>query len=288
MQCMEIWGGNEPMDNAISVPGLDVCVYSKPHDGDDSGGDIHYISMCAAGMISRFAVADISGHGIEASGLADKLRKLMRKHINKVDQSRFVSSLNDEFSRLADEGNFATAVLATYYAPTDHLIVCNAGHPHPLWYRAAHRSWSFLTHDHEDVAQTGTAVGLKDLPLGVIRPTSYTQFAVPLKPGDIIVFYTDSLVEATDANGAQIGLDGLLGLARGLESEDPVALCHALVQRVTEYRGGEPSTDDETVVVLHHNAADPPKTPWTEKVRVMGRLLGLVGEVGMPEEGARH
>ena len=284
MHCMEIWGGNEPMDSAISVPGLDVHVYSKPHDGDLSGGDIHYVSMCAAGMISRFAVADVSGHGAGVSGLAEKLRTLMRKHINKVDQSRFASSLNDEFGRLADEGRFATAVLATYYAPTDHLVVCNAGHPHPLWYHADDRRWRLLSEDDELVVQSGRTVGIRDLPLGVIDPTAYSQFAVPLSAGDLVVFYTDAMVEAASPDGRQLGEQGLVEIANGLERTDPVSLCRELVERVAEFRGGVPSDDDETMVVLHHNAADPPKMTLGEKVRVMGRLLGIVPESGMPTQ----
>src|SRR5690606_40547076 len=41
---------------------LDAWIYSKPHGGKQ-GGDVHYVSSCAAGMLTRLLVADVRGHG---------------------------------------------------------------------------------------------------------------------------------------------------------------------------------------------------------------------------------
>ena len=134
IHCMEIIGGNEPVTRALSSPGLDIWVNSLPHHGDTGGGDIHYFSMCGAGQVTRLALADVSGHGQSVGDMARTLRKLMRKHINELDQTRFAQELNHEFGRVVSAGRFATAVLTTYFAPTQNLIVVNAGHPRPLWY----------------------------------------------------------------------------------------------------------------------------------------------------------
>ena len=75
----------------------------------------------------------------------------------------------------------------SYFAPTDHLIVCNAGHPRPIWYDASEKSWRFLDHT---VKETSDAPN--NLPLGLIDPTKYVQFAVKLSPDDLVVAYTDS------------------------------------------------------------------------------------------------
>src|SRR3954467_8791670 len=125
MQCMEVWGGNEARDNGVTMPGLDAWVYSRPYHGDASGGDLPYVSSCAPGRISRFLVADVSGHGAVVSDIAVKLRTLMRRYVNYIDQSRVVETLNREFSELAKPGKFATAVMLTYWAPTDYVAVCN-------------------------------------------------------------------------------------------------------------------------------------------------------------------
>lgn len=277
LQCMEIWGGNEAIENAISVPGIDIYVYSRPYLDDQSGGDIHYISMCGAGNISRFVIADVSGHGEAVSQMATTLRKIMRRHINTVDQTRFTRALNHEFSGLSDAGQFATAIMATYYAPTDHMIICNAGHPRPLWYRADLQQWELLTHDSPSVPRTKTAreVGIRNLPLGIIEPTSYEQFAIPLSKNDLLVFYTDALIES---GKPQLGERGLIDLVRTIDPNRPEEFGPALRAMHEAHRGDEPLDDDMTLLVLHHNAADPPRQSFPEKARVLGRMLGLGGD----------
>ena len=71
MQCMEIWGGSQAADTAVSTPGLDIHVRSQPYGGAASGGDVHYVSLCGGGVITRLIVADLSGHG---AALAEQLR----------------------------------------------------------------------------------------------------------------------------------------------------------------------------------------------------------------------
>ena len=95
---------------------------------------MHYISTCGAGYVTRLALADIAGHGESVDGLAIALRKLMRKYINTLDQTRFATALNRELMASPKQGPFATALLLTYFAPTRHLIICNAGHGRPLRY----------------------------------------------------------------------------------------------------------------------------------------------------------
>jgi sigma-B regulation protein RsbU (phosphoserine phosphatase) len=270
MQCMEIWGGNTAFDSAVSMPGIDAWVFSQPHAGDEHGGDVHYISMCAGGKIARFAVADIAGHGASAGGLANELRKLMRKHINTVNQARFVRSLNRHMVSNADDGRFATALLATYFAPKDRLILCNAGHPPPLLYRAASHQWMILNEDlDERLASAG------NLPLGIIQPTNYEQFAIALQPGDVVLMYTDSLIEASNAMGRQLGSQGLLELVRTLNIADPSSIARCLLQAIAGYRQG-PADDDVTLVVMHHHAQGRPRFGPIERARTIGRMIGLL------------
>ncbi len=277
--CMEIWGGNHAVLNAVSAPGIDAWVYSMPYKGHAAGGDVHYVSMCAAGKISRFFVADVSGHGDEVAHASLRLRDLMRRHINTVDQSHFTRAIGAEFqSGGNDDGLFATAVLATYFAPTDHLVVCNAGHPRPLWYSAARREWRLLRHDDAGVSALPCAaeVGISDLPLGLIDPTAYTQFAVPMAKGDVVVLYTDSLMEARNPRGEQLGETGLLELARTLDSSRPDRLIDDLLRAIDGHRAGCEPDDDVTLIVLHHNASEPPRYSLAERASALLKMLGLV------------
>lgn len=271
LQCMEIWGGNRATRRHASVSGIDAYVYSQPYDGQSAGGDIHYVSMCGSGRVVRFAVADVSGHGDAVGGLATELRSLVRKHINKVDQTRFVRSLNEEFSRLAEAGMFATAVLATYFAPTDHLIVVNAGHPTPFWYSAKENAWRRL-----ESSEPSAVTKLSNLPLGIIDPTEYCQFAVPLAPQDRILVYTDSLIEATSPAGQQLGEEGLLALLGSLPLTNSESMCESLLRRITEYRGGRSAEDDVTLLLLQHNAKPHARQSLVGWSRSIARMLGLM------------
>ncbi len=279
IQCMEVWGGNQAVSTAVEVAGLDTWILSQPYEGDRTGGDIHYVSTCGSGRVSRFVVADVSGHGADVGELATRLRLLMRKHVNVLNVARFAQELNREFSSMAQSGRFATAVLMTYFAPTDHLLICNAGHPRPLLYRASRRTWEVLDKDMPE--QAGTLDQVSNLPLGIVESTDYHQFAVKLEPGDMVVLYTDSLIEASaPGTEAQLGEAGLLELiaclpAPALGSVEGFA--QQVLDAVAAYRGGTPAKDDQTLMVLAHNGGDPP--PMTRAwgtITAMAKLVGLI------------
>lgn len=273
---MEVWGGNTRTRTAVSMPGNDVHVVSEPWKGHNRGGDTYFMSNCLAGIITRFMLADVAGHGDGSGDLAVSLRSLMRKHINTADQTELARALNREFGELSSAGRFATALLATYFAPTDHLIVCSAGHPAPLWYRAGTRSWSLLRPDHPAARQRSEAevIGVPNLPLGILEPMHYAQFAIGLEPGDLVVLYTDALIEARAAGGPQLGEEGLLELcgARGIAEHGEPAT--ALLGAVCAQAGAE-LDDDATVLCIRHHAGDPPRTSIGERARALSRLIGL-------------
>ena len=247
MQCMEIRGGNRAVEEAVDVPGLEEWVYSLPYKSAASGGDVYYLSLCASGTISRLILADISGHGAAVADVAASLRSLMEKNINVANHTRLVQQLNRQFAEIAETKRFATAVVATYLTADKSLTVCNAGHPRPLWRRADSGTWDLL----------GPAVGeVGNLPWGLDDETPYKQFSVQLGRGDLVVFYTDALIEAVDATGRQLGEDGLLTLARGLNTEGPVQTGRALRDAVAAHRGGREADDDFTVVAWHHKGAN--------------------------------
>lgn len=271
MQCMEIWGGNTAVESVVSMPGMDAWVYSQPYQAQAVGGDIHYVSMCGMGRIGRFFLADVAGHGNEVSGLAIELRRLMRRSINRPDQTRIARGLNRAFGRLSTSGVFATAAIMTYFAPTDQLLCCLAGHPRPLWYRAHSQRWSML----EPSDSGGHA--FQGYPLGIIHPTEYRQFAVTLARGDLIVAYTDALIEAHAPGGDLLGEAGLLALAETTYSGAPARFGRDLIAAVDLAAGDTIATraDDLTLLVLHHNAADPPPVSLAHRLRMMAKMLGL-------------
>jgi serine phosphatase RsbU (regulator of sigma subunit) len=267
---MEIWGGNRAVDRAVSTPGLDLWVTSRPHEGAEGGGDVYYTSLCGGGQVTRFILADVSGHGAAVADVAKSLRELMRKNINRQEQSRLVQALNREFAELANMNRFATAVVATYLTKGDTLTVCNAGHPRPLWRRAGTGEWTVLA--DADAPSDG---GLADLPLGIVDDTAYTQLRITLARGDLLLFYTDALTEAENPTGEQLGEAGLLRLMDGLDSTDPVTLPTALSAAIDAFRGGTPAGDDATFILLRHTAAPTRQPGLVETLSVYAKVLGL-------------
>jgi sigma-B regulation protein RsbU (phosphoserine phosphatase) len=267
MQCMEVWGGNQLADSGVVMAGLDAWVYSKPYGGAEGGGDVYYVSSCATGRIVRLLVADVSGHGAKVAQIATGLRALMRKHVNQIDQARFVRSMNEQFQTLAEMGSFATAVVTTFFAPTNHLSLCNAGHPPPLISRGANRTWNFLEHKP---SQESSEPG--NVPLGILDLTQYDQFDVKLKVGDLVLCYTDSLIEARDAQGEFLGTQGLLDLVRTLDTTDPTQVTTQLLAKV-EARCGQQLCDDDVTVLLFRPNGLAPNMPLKERILAPFRVL---------------
>ena len=245
LACFELWGGNRSVDHPVELPGLAGWVYSQPLEGAAGGGDVHYLSVCSKGMISRVALADVAGHGSRASSIAENLRHVLHRHTDNWDQSALMRELNEAFALETVESQFATAAVLGFYLETAELLFSSAGHPPPLWYRAQENSWELL----QD--KTPLAVEIEGLPLGLIPGTTYSQTAVRLGARDLLVLYTDGIIEA-DSSRRQLGSEGLLDLARRLTTESPFEVSRALVSGVQAFRGDVPPHDDETLLVLQH------------------------------------
>jgi hypothetical protein len=249
MQCMEIWGGNQLVDTSVTMPGLDAWVYSKPFGGSDAGGgDVHYVSSCATGRIARLLLADVSGHGAQVCDVAAGLRSLMRRFVNYIDQGQFVRSMNRQFVEMSATSCFATAVVTTFFAPTRSLSICNAGHPAPMLYRASEKAWHLLRLD-EASNDAKPVDSPRNLPLGIEDVGDYEQFDVTLDPGDLVVCYTDSLIEAFDASGEQLGEEGLLKLVRELGDVPPESLIPSLLSKISLLHPRNLQDDDVTVLL---------------------------------------
>ena len=266
LQCMNVWCGNGICETDFSVTGMDVSVRSTPWHGEKQGGDIYLVSMCACASISRYILADVSGHGVAVAPLTQRLRKLMYKHINHPDQTYAAQALNREFTELRNQGRFATALLLTYLPENDHLIICNAGHPPPLWYKHSTKTWQWVENE------TKTTVPGMDLPLGVLPGTTYQQSAIQLEHNDRIVFFSDGLTEAQKTDETQLGMEGFCEAVVALNAEAPDFATQ--IMQTTSNQHCQPD-DDQTVVVLRHNGSAAPAQSLRERISAMTRLIGV-------------
>ena len=253
MQCMEVWGGSQLTTRGVAFGGLDAWVYSKPHGEAQHGGDVYYASSCATGRIARLLLADVAGHGHSVASTAADLRTLMRRFVNRLDQTEFVRLLNQQFTALSKDGAFATAVVATFFEPSRRMTICNAGHPRPLLYRATRHQWDFLGQNPADPPAKPSA-GPSNLPLGLLEMSAYDQVDIELEPGDRVLSYTDALMESNDASGEMLGEQGVLQIVRLLGGDvEPSKLIERLLGEIAERYPGNLTEDDVTVLLVEVN-----------------------------------
>jgi len=271
MQCMEVWGGNDVAQRAVGVPGLDAWVYSKPFGNSQGGGDVYYVSSCATGRIVRLLLADVSGHGQAVQNVATELRELMRRSVNQIDQSQFVRIMNRQFVGMASSGSFATAVVSTFFGPTCRLTLCNAGHPQPMLYRAAKRQWSMLRTDRDSSSNEPV-----NLPLGVMDLADYENFDVPLQAGDLVLCYTDSLIESHGSDGQMLGHEGLLDIVRGVPTDDPSTYISRLLAAIAAKCDGNLTADDVTVMLFQPTGKGRKRPTLRQQVVASGKMLAAI------------
>jgi sigma-B regulation protein RsbU (phosphoserine phosphatase) len=244
LTCLEIRGGNERASYSIDLPGIAAWVSCRPLTPATHGGDLHYLSVCSQGFVSRITLADVAGHGELVGAVAERLRDVLRKHSDAWDQTDVVRDLNDGFLAGAEGLQYATAIVLGYYSATGELLFTNAGHLPPLWYHGADQKWTLM------VESSPYSKEVADLPLGMIPGTPYTQTAVQVEVGDLIVLYTDGVTDSTNDSGAHLDKEGLLKLARRIPLGSASETGNRLVESIDAFRGVVPPNDDETVVVL--------------------------------------
>jgi phosphoserine phosphatase RsbU/P len=248
LMCSEIWGGNRKIFRTVQLPSVTAWVASVPLDEGEGGGDLHYMSVCNHDLISRVALADVSGHGRVVNTMTETLKKLMRENIDVWDQSDFMRGLNDKFA-LNGQNKYATAIVLSFHRITGRLSFSSAGHLPPLWYHARQKAWGWLKEDDDHQIKT-----LSGLPIGLIPGTDYRQTVVNLESSDLIVLYTDGVTEAENDAGESLDREQLLEWAQEAPTDSPQALGRALLERLNSFQG-RCRNDDETLVVLQREKA---------------------------------
>lgn len=252
MQCLEVRGGNCRANELFEMAGLRAWVFSRPHGDAEGGGDVYYISSCASGRISRMLLADVSGHGAVVAGVAEELRELMRKNINYIKQTRLVREMNLQFPQTGHERGFATALVWTFFQPTQSLQVSNAGHPSPLIYRRRTQVWSVLEH------QPQKASGIENVPLGIFSQADYSETETSLNSGDLLLCFSDAATESLDASGEQLGTQGVLEIVSALDASRPEECVPELLRCIDSKNPENPHLDDMSIILVQATGSGTP------------------------------
>ena len=149
----------------------------------------------------------------------------------------------------------------------------NAGHPAPLLYRAKTRRWSVL----ERTEAADRATSAPNFPIGIVDLADYEQFSLRLRTGDLVLCYTDSLVEAKTASGDELGTKGLLEVVSSLDVSDPNSLIPDLLAAVTTLAPGNLDNDDVTALLFRPNGLAASASFLQRAmapIRVLGGVLG--------------
>jgi hypothetical protein len=203
LACAEVKGGTQPAHDVIELPGLRGVLYSMPCEAP-RGGDVHYLSVCGSGLLSRVCVADVAGHGGAVAAISHETYDLLRRSVDVVDDRRVFRALDERLDRI-DEPALTTAVLATYFPPSRRLSISYAGHPEAWMFRRAERRWKPV--EAEPAApKAGSLVGL---PLGTGLSPGFTRRRIKVEPGDRLLLLTDGVLEATSPDGVEFGQDRL-------------------------------------------------------------------------------
>lgn len=203
------------------------------------GGDLY--DVVEVGPHVWFIVGDVSGKGVGAALFMAVTKTLFRAIAPGVASvGDALTRLNRELARDNDRAMFVTAFAARLDRASGTLEYVNAGHN--------------LTYRIQAAGGAGTLPGPVDPALGAVEGHEYRTSVVTLDPGDALVAYTDGVVEARNAAGAELSLSGLEAYLSGCRGAGAEAIVHGLVERVEEFAGAVPQYDDVTVLVLRYRA----------------------------------
>jgi serine phosphatase RsbU (regulator of sigma subunit) len=147
------------------------------------------------------------------------------------------------------------------------MTLCNAGHP-------ARWSTDASTARGPRSKRVADETGPSNLPLGVLESSLYHAREFTLQPGDLVLAYTDGLIEARNGRSEQLGLDGLLEVLETLGdphvSAGPGELAHRLRSAV-EQRGFALDEDDLSAVGLECTGRSA-GVRWAQRLEGLGKL----------------
>lgn len=182
-------------------------------------------------------VGDVMGKGIPAAIVMAALRTAVRMVAGRDLKPDYVLT---EINRIMYEdlqklGMFVTLLYVFYHPRKKLLLFANGGHLPPLLFRPGEKE---------------TVLDLKGTMIGGKREKKYGMKAVQLQEGDVVVLYTDGVIDAEDKDGNRFGLERMVSVIKGNITRDAPAIADALAFHIGQFTGGSTPRDDITFVIL--------------------------------------
>lgn len=212
----------------------DYEVWGRSVPAELVGGD--FFDFLLLGDTLGIAVADASGHGLLAALLVRDVYVGLRMGIGgELKIARAIERLN----RILNKSRLTTKFVSLFYGEFDHngeIIYVNAGHPGPLHLHAARHAFA-------ELESTGMV-------LGPTPDAVYGRRAVKMEPGDVMLLYTDGIVEAHDRRGREFGIPRMKRLLWDLRHRPAREIGESVLGAVHTWTSGAVAEDDRTVVVV--------------------------------------
>jgi len=205
------------------------------------GGDFFTVSALSETHAGVF-LCDVAGHGVRSALITAMIRALVEELKPLAMQpGEFLTKLNSELFTLLKHSGTPLLTTAFYLVAdglTGNMVYANAGHPKPL----------HLRRSAGKVVTLVNALGKGQPALGLIEKTSYRTSATQLSPGDLVLLFTDGLVEAQNQKEELYNQELLLAAVQKRLQLPAPRLFDEILQEVQEFPATPDFPDDLCLV----------------------------------------
>lgn len=221
-------------DSAPAIPGIELVAKNVP--ALEVGGDFYDFIPVGENQWG-LVIADVSGKGVPAALFMALSRTLIRAStLVNADPAPSIGHANRMIYADAKSDMFVTLFYAILDARTMTLDYVNAGHNPPL----------LLQDKSSDVV----LLKAKGIALGVIDEVDLQSVKVDLKPGDVLVLYTDGVTEAINDSEEEFGEERLQDVIAAHRHRPAQEILSAILAAIAAFAGDRPQYDDITIMVL--------------------------------------
>jgi sigma-B regulation protein RsbU (phosphoserine phosphatase) len=214
------------------INGYDIAAMNQPVRF--IGGD-YYDIVQISDTHTAFCIADVAGKGLPGALLMSNLQAALKPLVREdVSPHELCCRLNRTLCEIMPTNRFVSFFYGVLDSSKNLLTFCNAGHNAPLLVRA------------DGIASELRSSGAI---LGRFPDWHYSQTSQTLSPGDILLLFTDGVVEACNENDEFFGEEKLLQFTREAQDCSAAGLLEQLSEAVSAHCSGK-FQDDITMIVL--------------------------------------
>jgi sigma-B regulation protein RsbU (phosphoserine phosphatase) len=221
---------------AAPPPGCPFELGGAAYTADKTGGDyFDYIPLSDA--TTALVVGDVSGHAFDSALVMAETRAYLRSIAQTdSDPGVILTRVNRALAGDISDAQFVTLVLACLHAPSRTLRYASAGH-------TTGYVLDVMGRVRCELPSTG-------VPLGIFPETAYETVPAPLlEAGDLVLFFTDGVIETENLDGVPFGAERALDVVRRHRHEPAPKLVHRVYRAVRDY-ADRPAVDDDVTMVV--------------------------------------